>query len=237
MNWLSSHFWQLFGGGGATLLVALLIYFLQRRERNAPTGGTTVRDSQLTGSPVASGSQITQHNYFVPAPALVEPAIAAPTHERARVNIQMTGTRQARLMDMGYGVMSEDQNGSSEALLIRFTNEPKAGAVGGPVIASLAYETNDPVDRRIIGTWIDSGDEVVRFRVDDSHHLLVGFLYERRFVTLGRRQFRGAIKTDIHEINDAKGVRVRLTDANDGHVLYEGAFRVTTNPLRIAPLD
>jgi hypothetical protein len=216
MNWLSSHFWQLFGGGGATLLVALLIYFLQRRERNAPT-----------------------HDYFAPAPALVEPAtVTAPaTRDRARANIRMTGTRQARLMDMGYGVMSEDPNGGSEALIIRFTNEPKAGAVGGPVMASLAYQTNDPIDQRIIGAWVDSNGDVVRFRVDDSHNLLVGFLYERRFVTLGRQQFRGAIRTDIHEINDAKGVRVRLTDANDGHVLYEGTFRLTLDPLRITPVD
>src|ERR1700720_3562245 len=108
MDWVSNHFWQLFGGVGGTALVALIIFWLERRRHN-PTEGlafrdttsnaVTVRDSQLTGSPVASGSQITQHNYFTPAPTTSVPVAPAPVataptvYVRPRPNIKQTNLR------------------------------------------------------------------------------------------------------------------------------------------------
>jgi hypothetical protein len=46
MNWLSSHFWELFGGIGGTALVALVIFLLQQFF-SEPAGIRTPRTPRL----------------------------------------------------------------------------------------------------------------------------------------------------------------------------------------------
>jgi hypothetical protein len=172
-------------------------------------------------------------------PITLTPDIGALQRVKPRLNLQMTGARFSMLLD-NYGVLhesfSEDEQGA-EALLLRFTNEPGTGVVGGSVKATIAYKCSEPVDVIIIGTWIDMDDEVIRFRVDDSHNLLIGFMYQKRFVTSGRKFIRGVMKGELRDINDVQSIRVRLTDASDGVVLYQGQFRVTLDPLGIHPTE
>jgi hypothetical protein len=242
MNWLSSHFWELFGGIGGTALVGLIGWLLNRFFKHRAAENTdatvTVRDSHVTGSPVAAGSNITQHNYFTP----VTPATSVPAKDKPRPNIRMTGARQTSVLELGDSVYVEDDDLGDlgyQGVLIRFTNEARQGdsTAGVPVRASLTYEHGETFELRSIGNWLESGDDVVRFRVEDSHNLVVGYLDGGKFITTERRQGAGGLRAEYHEIPNVQGVRVRLTDANGGDILYEGRFRLTLDPLGIVPLD
>jgi hypothetical protein len=244
MNWLSSHFWELFGGIGGTAAVALVGWLLNRFFKHRAVENTdatvTVRDSHVTGSPVAAGSNITQHNYFAPAtPGTSAQVPVAPTKDKPRPNIRMTGARQASVLELGDSIFMEEDDLGYEGVLIRFTNEARRGdsTAGVPVRASVTYEHGETFELRSIGNWLESGDDVVRFRVEDSHSLVVGYLDGGKFITTERRRGPGGLRAEYHEIPNVQGVRVRLTDANSGDILYEGRLRLTLEPFGILPLD
>jgi hypothetical protein len=78
--------------------------------------------------------------------------------------------------------------------------------------------------------------EYTEFRVDEPHKLTVAIRYGQMFVAIERRHALTPIKPHPHDLSDFQTVNVRLTNANNGDVLYEGAFRVTIDPLTIVPL-
>ena len=73
--------------------------------------------------------------------------------------------------------------------------------------------------------------------MEDSHSLVVGSLDDGKFVMTERRRGAGGLCAEYHDIPNVQGVRVRLTDANSGDILYEGRFRLTLDPFGIVPLD
>jgi hypothetical protein len=252
MDWLSNHFWLLFGGVGGTALVALAIFWLERRRRNSnesvefrdKSSTVTVRDSQLTGSPVASGSQITQHNYFgstTTQSATPAPTTVAPTEDKPCPNIQMTGTGVVTVLEHDW-MWKENELGTNQAVVIQFTNEARQQGrnIGAPVKASMVYKNDGVPVLRIIGSWLYEGREYVEFRVDESHKLLVGVLYNKTktLVVIERRRVVEEsfdnIKPVPHDLSNIQIVSVRLTNANTGDFLYEGDFQVTLDPLAIA---
>jgi hypothetical protein len=244
MNWLSAHFWQLFGGGGSALLVALLIYFLQRRdsrdsrnaERDTPTGTATVRDSQ--NSPVALGSGVIQNIVNVgsspPAPA---PAPVETPQPKPIANIQMTGASVVTVTERDW-VWKENVSGEHQAAVIQFTNEAKMGVrIGGiPVKALLIYKSDGTEVLRIIGSWLYEYKEYTECRVDEPHKVIVGVRYGQMLVAIERRHAQDT-KPHPHDLPEFQTVSVRLTNANNGDVLYEGEFRVTIDPFKIVPLN
>jgi hypothetical protein len=242
MNWLSNHFWLLFSGVGGTAVVALAIFLLEWKRRIPKKGlafgdttRTTVRiqDSQLTDSPVASGSQITQHNYYGSVtPPTPRPATSAPTKDKPRPNIQMTGARVKEIIEkeIRSGVFAENSlsnAGSARAFLIRFTNEAKSGGSNFAVFirAALTYHNSDPVSLKIIGNWLTFENDAPKFLVDDSYYLIAGIKVAGSIAAPERRRAAGGYSAHYHNVPDLKSIFVRLTDANDGEVLYEGEFR------------
>jgi hypothetical protein len=243
MVWLSNHFWLLFSGVGGTLLVSLFIFFLQRRPESERGAELTIRDSQLTGSPVASGSQITQHNYFTPVPTPVPvaplPAATAPTvYTRPRPNIRQTNVKAFAVNEYGLPLrITEDRTGKAQTVVIEFTNEAvhEKVNVGATIKASLVFENNDVGVLRTIGSWLRSDADVKQFDVEDTHHLIVGFFHNQRVQTLDMRTAGGYMRPEVHFVPPFQTVRVKLTDASIGDLFYEGRFRVTLDPLNIAP--
>jgi len=235
MSWLSSHFWLLFEGIGGTVLVALVGFLLRQYFFKEPVAENTdakvtVRDSHATGSPIASGSGITQiiHYGQPPTPA---PAPAIPPQPKPRPNMLMTRTDVAYLSQRE-DIWRENEPGANLAVVIQFANEARPGIrnVGAPVQASLVYKDGQTEVERIIGGWVDARSDYTEFRVDESHKLIVGIIYREKFCAVGRRR----TKIELRALPSFQTVSVRLTDANNGDVLYEGEFRVTIKPLQIA---
>src|ERR1700687_3102592 len=98
MNWLSENYKWMFDGIGAAALIGLIAWLWRRfcKEPAAENATVSVRDTQGTGSPIASGSQVTQNiHYGQPlAPASPAPSVPASTQDKPRPNIRMTGARQ-----------------------------------------------------------------------------------------------------------------------------------------------
>jgi hypothetical protein len=248
MKWLSDHFWLLFGGVGGTALIGLIGWLLTRLFKEPAervTTGQTARDSQVTSSPVASGPGIIQTFNIgqplapVPAPVPATPVPATPTEDKPRPNMRQTGVRVIRVSEPYPGHLVDDRNGKTEAVFIQFTNEARQGRnVGGSVKASLVYEDNGVEVLRIIGAWMYGDSDSTMFQVDESRKLIVGFPLDKDFVALEMyRLADGHTRIDPHRVPAFQTVRVRLTHASSGDVLYQGRFRVTLNPLAIVAED
>jgi hypothetical protein len=243
MNWFSSHFWLLFDGVGGAFLIALLFFVLQRffsKPTESRDSTLNVQDSQVMGSPVASGSQVTQHNYFTPAPTPVPVATPAntPTQDKPRPNIVMTAGRIARVIEIAGGVLVEDKNGTVEAILIQFTNEARSDEgtnVGGFVKASLVFRDEQNEILRITGSWLNTLTDAIEFRVEDTHKLVVGVMFRQELLTIDIVRVGGMLRADSHDVSNVQTVLVKLTNAICGDVVYEGRFRITLNPVSIVP--
>jgi hypothetical protein len=124
-------------------------------------------------------------------------------------------------------------------LAVQFTNEARRDSpnVGGLVKAHLVYGRGEEEIRRITGCWLNEAADMMGFRVDETHNLLVGMMLGEQFTTIGKRRVRDEIPTDMNALpNFPVTVSVRLTHANTGEVLYEGVFRLNQNPLGIAEI-
>jgi hypothetical protein len=247
MNWLSENYKWVFDGIGAAALIGLIAW-LWRRFFKEPAEKTntslTAKDSQVTNSPVASGSGIIQNViHFQPQPA-PSPALSVPTvpatQDKPRPNMQQVGARVDPVNEFSSSRLVEDPTGKAQAFLIQFTNEarldkPNAGA---PIKALLIYENDGVEVFRTIGSWMAGDfDDWVMFRVDESRRLIVGVLFENNFTAIGMFRPSGSPQAliDPHIVPAFQTVRIRLTHASAGDVLYEGQFRVTLNPLGIVP--
>jgi hypothetical protein len=83
---------------------------------------------------------------------------------------------------------------------------------------------------------------MTEFHVDETHSLMVGWMFGGQFRTAAKRRVRvdinsDEIQTDMYDLPNfqAGTVSVRLTQGRTGDVLYEGQFRISVNPLTIAP--
>jgi hypothetical protein len=244
MNWLSENYKWVFDGIGAAALIGLIAW-LWRRFFKEPAEKTntslTAKDSQVTNSPVASGSGIIQNVIHVgSAPVTPVPATPLPVATRPRPNIQMTGTSVVTALVRDW-VWKENESGTDQAAVIQFTNEARSEGrnVGGHVKASLVYKNDGHEVLRIVGSWLHEAREYAEFRVDESHKLMVGIRYNQQLCVIGRRRVieRGfaTVKPEVQDLPNVETVSVRLTNADTGDFLYEGKFRVTIDPLRIIP--
>jgi hypothetical protein len=245
MNWLADNYKWLFDGIGVAIVVGgggfLLRRFFKRKE--TPTNAGSVLqaiDSHVSHSPVTSGSGNITNIIHVerdlpPAVAVVAPALAPAPPQRLNPNIQLTGVRVSSVAERRHRVW-EEVISNEQALLIQFTNEPKRDVrnVGGQVKASLAFFSSETEVCRIVGSWLHEGWDSIEFRVDDSQTLIVGVLYHGHLMAFGRRRVDQTVLFDDRELPAFDSVRVRLTNANHGDLLYEGRFRVTVEPLTIA---
>lgn len=129
--------------------------------------------------------------------------------------------------------------------MIQFTNEARPGSrnAGALVRASLVYRDDQNELLRITGCWVNEATELAEFRVDETHELIAGVLLGSRLVAMGKRRVRESLNSDVIQMEQHPltgfqqgSVRVRLTNADTGDLLYEAQFRVNVNPLGIVPL-
>ena len=156
----------------------------------------------------------------------------------------MTGARVCRVTQIDHGVWSEG-HGYQDALAVQFTNEAKRDSqnVGGLVKALLVYRQGEAEIRRITGCWLNQSADMTEFRVDETHSLLIGVMFGQQFMTIAKRRVRvdintDEIPTDMNVLPNfhAVTISVRLTHANTGEVLYEGALRLNENPFQISEI-
>jgi hypothetical protein len=253
VNWLSQNYQWIFSGIGVLVLGFVVQQWLSRKDSKTEIKTTTnFKDSALANSPVATGQNNTQTlatqtfnaetihigHPAVPAPAPVQPPA---TIQRLLPNITLTSARPVRITQISQGVWSETYR-THDALIVQFTNEARAGGqnVGGLVKALVVYRDADKVLRSGTGCWLDEHADMTEFRVDESHSLMVGWMFGGQFRTVAKRRVRvdtdkDAIQTDMYDLPNFQigTVSVRLTHAKTGDFLYEGQFRVSVNPLTI----
>jgi len=255
VNWLSQNYQRIFSGIGVLILGFIVQRWTSRKESKLETNSTTnVEGSALSNSPVATGQNNTQTfatqtfnaetihigQAGVPTPAPVQPQA---TIQRTLPNIILMSARPARVSQIGRGVWSETYP-THDALILQFTNEARAGGqnVGGVVKALMVYRDADTVLRSCTGCWLDEPADMTEFRVDETHSLMVGWMFGGQFRTAAKRRVRAdinndEIRTDMYDLPNfqAGTVSVRLTHASTGEFLYEGQFRISVNPLTIVP--
>jgi len=107
----------------------------------------------------------------------------------------------------------------------------------------LVYRDDQNELLRITGCWVNEATELAEFRVDETHELIAGVLLGSRLVAMGKRRVRESLNSDVIQMEQHPltgfqqgSVRVRLTNADTGDLLYEAQFRVNVNPLGIVPL-
>jgi hypothetical protein len=240
VQWLANNYQWLFAGVGVAVLGFLLKRYVFKEP--AATGHTTESklssaDSKVTGSPVISGQGNTTTIHIGQPPSAPVP-FAASTEDKPRPNMRMTGTRVVPVHEPQPTRFEEDAGGETKAVVIQFTNEARQGSrtAGASVKACLVYEDKGVEVLRIIGAWMYEDSDSASFRVDETRNLIVGVPLTEDLIAFGMyRLSTGHVRVDTYVIPPFQIVRVRLTHASSGDVLYEGQFRVTRDPLKIVP--
>lgn len=253
MNW-----WEWVFSGIGVFIIGLLIqrWFKSSSEREARL---TAQGAKVSGSPVASGSGITQtinethHHHYPQPPQQPTPSpqnqlaasLASPTPaQRSLPNIILTGNYVARVSQVAYGVWSE-RVPVQDAFVLQLTNQARSSGpnVRGPLRAQLVYRQGVREFRRVNGCWLEQGADMTEFRVNDTHGLMVGLMMGEQFTTVGKRRERVSLGTDeIHQdiaalnLFENGTVLVQLTHADTGEVIYEGQFQLNTRPPEIIRL-
>jgi hypothetical protein len=159
-------------------------------------------------------------------------AAAAPNTLTANiVNMAPPGPVEVWYVDAYILTGREPERGNGKAVkarALRFSNKARANAknVGTHVAAHLTYHDSDGVTRSVMkGCWLDEESDCVHFRVDDVHDLLL-LLIDEDIAAAGKGyKHPGAVRVPIvvepfHDFS-AGNIEVRLTDANNGIVLFE----------------
>jgi hypothetical protein len=254
VNWLSIHFWNLFGGLGASLVAAIVGWLMVRPWRSdAPKGSV---EAPMSNASVASGAgniqapiqihgardvHIGQTAHSTP---VVQPPVQAAKPERTPYNIKFIGADVCSLEETVGGGGFIERGSQRNAIIVKFANVPRLDGENKTVTvkAVLIYTEGEGVDRRellaIPGNWIN-GD---RFQADDLRHkLIVGIVTNRGFTAIEEEEIhahrRNYSRLQPHQLAGFTSgtVFIRLTSSFASLVLYEGYFTVTKDPLSIVP--
>jgi hypothetical protein len=242
VEWIQNHYALL-----GLLLTAVGVIFAWLQLRKKEPAVTHIEDRSHKNSAVASGSgnmPIAIHsqgdvvfNHPLPSPAQLKPEKPEP-----RVpNIKFISAGTVSIEDHGRKLV--ECGSRRNAIVIRFRNEAKGTqTVGASVRALLVYKDGQNEIHSVKGFWIETQSNVYRCRVDDNLTVIAGLLvygelvaYESQTHVFDRY---ASYQPDVNLLTgfEAGTLFIRLTDADIGHVLYEGEFMVTKNPLSIAPV-
>jgi hypothetical protein len=262
MHWLGSNYQWLM-----TIVVMLIILLLLKQwvgsrkstSNPAPTPPATLnaQDPEVSNSPVAAGSGINQSvsapvvhvNIGQPAGTAQAPAqpgrvAQAPFQRPPRANIAFCGTDTIVIQEAlsgGGGLFFQHDNGNSAAV-VQFSNHAIKGAENKEAVvkAAIIYRDGTRELLRVTGSWLGQDRADVRFQVDSSHMLIIGFILGDDFCVLEKNQVFGHRRqfwvNDLHRLGKPERLTalVRLTEATSGYCFFEGALEVTTNPLKIS---
>ena len=166
-----------------------------------------------------------------------------PTAETPRANIAVCSPDTIAIQESwsGGGVFFQHVDGNIAAV-VRFSNDAVMRAKNKEAVvkAAIIYRDGARELLRVTGCWLEQGAGEVRFRVDDSHKLIIGLIQGGEFCVLDKREVlahrrRGWI-TELNRLGEMPKIRalVRLTGASSGYCYFEGEFELTTNPLSIS---
>jgi hypothetical protein len=192
------------------------------------------KDSGLA-SIQTSSTGITQRTHSQPE---------TPTAETPRANLVFCSSDTIAIQESwsSDGVFFQHDRGNIAAV-VRFSNDAVIGAKNEEAVvkAAIIYRDGARELLRVTGCWLEQGGAgVVRFRVDDSHKLIIGLIQGGEFCVLDKCEVlahrRRRWTTKLNRLGKMPKITalVRLTGASSGYCYFEGEFEVTTNPLSIS---
>jgi hypothetical protein len=259
MHVLPSTLTWLFDGVGGAALIALigLVFKWFKSKGQRPTGaGLTAQGAKVTGSPVASGTGITQtisethHHHYGPevTPPAAQSSAPAPEREaeRPRPNLKIVGGKKILIHTGLNGAFYQSEAGRAhgEAVIAKVTNDARRDAANFRAVikATLIYQDSAQELLRGMGSWLGEVSGMVGFGVDDSHSVVLGVVINGEFsVPTKRRVTHGfgsvSFLTDPNPLNCERAtVTVRLTNADTGDLYCEEQFEVVPDPLQISAI-
>jgi len=260
MHWLSSNYQWLIALVVIPIILLLLKQWVGSRKSTsnpapAPPATLKAQDSEVNNSPVAAGSGISQSvsapvvNVNIGQPAATAQAQAQPgrvaqaSDQRPKANIAFCGTDTVAIQEAltgGGGLFIQHDNGNSAAV-VQFSNNAIKGAENNEAVvkAAIIYRDGAKELLRVTGGWLGQDRADVRFQVDSSHTLIIGFILGDDFCALEKSEVFGHRRqfwvNDLHRLGKPERLTalVRLRAASSEYCFFEGAFEVTTNPLKI----
>ena len=262
MHWLGSNYQWLIAVVVMPIILLLLKQWVDSRKNTsnpapAPPVTLNAQDSEVSNSPVAAGSGINQSvsapvvsvNIGQPAgtaQAQAQPGrVAQASYQRPpKANIAFCGTDTIAIQEAlsgGGGLFFQHDNGNSAAV-VQFSNDAIKGAENKEAVvkAAIIYRDGAKELLRVTASWLGQDGADVRFQVDSSHTLIIGFILGDDFCVLEKSEVFGHRRqfwvNDLHRLGKPERLTalVRLTAASSGYCFFEGAFEVTTNPLKIS---
>ena len=262
MHWLGSNYQWLIAVVVMPIILLLLKRWIDSRKSTsnpapAPPATLNAQDSEVSNSPVAAGSGINQSvsapvvNVNIGQPAGTAQAQAQPgrvaqaSYQRPpKANIAFCGTDTIAIQEAlsgGGGLFFQHDNGNSAAV-VQFSNDAIKGAENKEAVvkAAIIYRDGAKELLRVTASWLGQDGADVRFQVDSSHTLIIGFILGDDFCVLEKSEVFGHRRqfwvNDLHRLGKPERLTalVRLTAASSGYCFFEGAFEVTTNPLKIS---
>lgn len=252
MHWLGSNYQWLIAVVVMAIILLLLKRWVDSRKSTsnpapAPPATLNVQDTEVSNSPVAAGSGINQSvsapvvNVNIGQPAGTAQAQAQPGRVAPRANIAFCGTDTIAIQEAlsgGGGLFFQHDNGNRGAV-VQFSNDAIKGAENKEAVvkAAIIYRDGEKELLRVTGSWLGQDGADVRFQVDSSHTLIIGFILGDDFCVLEKSEVFGHRRqfwvNDIHRLGKPERLTalVRLTAASSGYCFFEGAFEVSTNPL------
>ena len=240
MNW-----WEwVFSGIGASIVILLVQHWFKSSDR---TANLTAQGAKVSGSPVASGSGITQtvnethHHHYAQAASPPQPQPTQQPSPAPAPNLQIVGANHILIHVTEDDIFQQSSNDEGPlAAVVHVTNDAQPGKtnVGAVVRATLIYR-NDGGNQvvRVTGAWLGESTDSVDFHVDDAHTIVVAVRNEWQCSVPGKRWGTydvgggAGYLTDAHEIAlDHVTVTLRLTNADTGAFYCERQFQVQINP-------
>jgi hypothetical protein len=194
---------------------------------------------QSAGCPINLSGTDWQKAGDLTSPAIALSPSTADMRQHSESGIKCIGGRVSELEQVDYGVWSERSGGVS-GIVAQFTNEARRRGPNTWVMVkpSLVYETAGKEALHIgAGCWLDQRTDICPFRVEETHALLLGLLAGQQPTTFSKRRKIGEWGEQIivgeHTLTSEGVVRVRLIDADNGTLLFEGSFDFSFSPLGI----
>ena len=262
MHWLGSNYqWLLVVVVMPIILLLLKQWVASRKSTSnpapAPPATPHAQDSELSNSPVAAGSGINESvsapvvNVHIGLPTASAQAQAQPgpvaqasSQRPTRANIAFCSTDTIAIQEAlsgGGGLFFQHDNGNSAAV-VQFSKDVIKGAENKDAVvkAAIIYRDGAKELLRVTGSWLGQDRADVRFQIDSSHTLIIGFILGDDLCVLEKSEVFGRRRqfwvNDLHRLGKPERITalVRLTAASSGYCFFEGAFELTTNPLKIS---
>ena len=270
MHWLSSNYQWLVAVVVVPIILLLLKRWADSSKTTTKTIPATqetpsAQDSSPSNSPVAAATEI---NQTVSAPeanvntgqtlnaqaqaqpgrvaegSYQRPLPSAPVTETPRANIAFCGLDTITVQESlsgGGGLFFQHDKGNIAAV-VQFSNDAIKGAENKEAVvkAAIIYRDGAKELLRVTGGWLGQDRADVRFQVDASHKLIIGFVLGDDFCVLEKSEVFGHRRrfwvNDLHRLGKPERLTalVRLIGASSEHCFFEGAFELTTNPLKIS---